>query len=155
MKKLLTILGTLVLTSSSAFSVTACQNQPSTVKPPDDPDHEHGQDVPTPATDPIQAAKNKIINKLNRFSELTPMIVDSNDFQTVNADNAFDVLKNNFTEFGDDLTLSQTSFSKIEIVDKSVMHCGQLEVNASFKGEELVNPKTKDNNFAVGLLLMI
>lgn len=152
MKKILTILGTFVLTSSSAFSVTACQNQPSTVKPSDDPNSKHGKDDPTPVVvDPVQAAKNKIINTLNRFSESTPMIVDSNDFQTVNADNVFDALKDNFTEFSDDLTLSQNNFNKIEIVDKSVVQYGQLELNASFKGEELVNPKTKDNNFTVAV----
>ncbi|WP_424526403.1 lipoprotein [Spiroplasma endosymbiont of Glossina fuscipes fuscipes] len=152
MKKLLTILGSFVLTSSAALSGTVCQNQPSGVKPDNDSNTKHDQvDDPTTVKDPVQAAKTKIINKLNRFSELTLMIIDSNDFQTVNADDAFNILKNNFTEFGDDLILKQTNFSKIEVVDESVMHCGQLELTADFKGEELVNPKTEDNNFAVAV----
>ncbi|WHQ37283.1 lipoprotein [Spiroplasma sp. SV19] len=153
MKKLLTILGSFVLTSSGALSVIACQNQPSVVKPTNDPNSEPPQDKPFDESekDPLQQKKNRIINKLNRFSELTPIIVDSNDFQTVNGDDAFDILKSNFTDFGDDLTLAQTNFNKIEVVDNSTMHYGKLELTANFKGEELINPKTKDNNFSVAV----
>lgn len=135
MKKFLTILGSLVLTSSGVFSTIGCKNNPPIVNPNNDQNDKKNEET-------------KIINKLNRFSQLNPLVINNDDFQAVSGDDAFDTLKTNFTEFGDSLTLTQTNFSKIEVVDNSANY-GQLEVTATFKGEELVNPKTKDNNFVV------
>ncbi|WP_338990458.1 hypothetical protein [Spiroplasma endosymbiont of Seladonia tumulorum] len=97
----------------------------------------------------VDYEKNRIIKRLTSFSELSPLVVESNEYQNVNNDATFSILESKFKEFSDDLMLTQTKFTPIEIAEDGTAHYGELTVVADYKDKELTNLKTKDSNFLI------
>ncbi|APE75583.1 hypothetical protein [Spiroplasma citri] len=146
MKKILVILSSVILISSPVFAFALCA--PTPARHPDIDTTSGGNDDNNGGTSG-DYEKNRIIKRLTSFSELLPLVVDSNEYQTVNSDDAFSILKSKFKEFSDDLMLTQTNFTPIEIAEDGTTHYGQLTVVADYKDKELTNPKTNDSNFLI------
>ncbi|WP_233485656.1 hypothetical protein [Spiroplasma sp. ChiS] len=146
MKKILVILSSVILISSPVFGLNGCAPTPARHR---DIDTTSGGDDDNNGGTSGDYEKNRIIKRLSSFSELSPLVVDSNEYQTVNSDDAFSILKSKFKEFSDDLMLTQTNFTSIEIAEDGTTHYGELTVVADYKDKELTNPKTNDSNFLI------
>lgn len=146
MKKILVILSSVILISSPVFGLNGCAPTPAGHR---DIDTTSGGDDDNNGETSGDYEKNRIIKRLTSFSELSPLVVDSNEYQTVNSDDAFSILKSKFKEFSDDLMLTQTNFTPIEIAEDGTTHYGELTVVADYKDKELTNPKTNDSNFLI------
>lgn len=146
MKKILVILSSVILTSSPVFGLSGCAPTPAGHR---DIDTTSGGDNDNNGGSSVDYEKNRIIKRLTSFSELSPLVVDSDEYQNVNNDAAFSILESKFKEFSDDLMLTQTNFTPIEIAEDGTAHYGELTVVADYKDKELTNPKTKDSNFLI------
>ncbi|MFJ1522471.1 hypothetical protein [Spiroplasma sp. ald] len=146
MKKILVILSSVILTSSPVFGLSGCAPTPAGHR---DIDTTSGADNDNNGGSGVDYEKNRIIKRLTSFSELSPLVVDSDEYQNVNNDAAFSILESKFKEFSDDLMLTQTNFTLIEIAEDGTAHYGELTVVADYKDKELTNPKTKDSNFLI------
>ncbi len=146
MKKILVILSSVILTSSPVFGLSGCAPTPAGHR---DIDITSGGDNDNNRGTSVDYEKNRIIKRLTSFSELSPLVVDSDEYQTVNNNAAFSILESKFKEFSDDLMLTQTNFTPIEITEDGTAHYGELTVVADYNDKELTNPKTKDSNFLI------
>ncbi|AXF95970.1 hypothetical protein [Spiroplasma phoeniceum] len=146
MKKILVILSSVILTSSPVFGLSGCAPTPAERR---DIDTTSGEDNDNNGGSSVDYEKNRIIKRLTSFSELSPLVVDSDEYQNVNNDAAFSILESKFKEFSDNLMLKKTNFTPIEIAEDETAHYGELTVVANYKDKELTNPKTKDSNFLI------
>ncbi|WP_348735916.1 hypothetical protein [Spiroplasma endosymbiont of Ammophila pubescens] len=146
MKKILFILSSVILTSSPVFGLSGCAPTPAGYR---DIYTTSGGDNDNNRGTSVDYEKNRIIKRLTSFSELSPLVVDSDEYQNVNNDASFSILESKFKEFSDDLMLTQTNFTPIEIAEDGTAHYGELTVVADYKDKELTNPKTKDSNFLI------
>ncbi|WP_342256463.1 hypothetical protein [Spiroplasma endosymbiont of Poecilobothrus nobilitatus] len=146
MKKILFILSSVILTSSPVFGLSGCAPTPAGHR---DIDTTSGGENDKNGGTSVDYEKNRIIKRLTSFSELSPLVVDSNEYQTVNNAAAFSILESKFKEFSDDLMLTQKNFTPIEIAEDGTTHYGELTVVVDYKNKELTNPKTNDSNFLI------
>ncbi|ALA98274.1 putative lipoprotein [Spiroplasma kunkelii CR2-3x] len=147
MKKNLVILSSVILTSSPVFGFSGCAPTPAEHRDIDDTISEKDNDNNGESS--VDYEKNRIIKQLNSFSELSPLVVDSDEYQNVNNNDSFSILESKFKEFSDNLMLINTNFRPIEIAENGTAHYGELAVVANYKDKELTNPKTKDSIFLI------